>query len=155
MEIIELEEKDNIVENAKLKRIYLQFEELLKELRKRELPQNIVESINLEIEDTNSTSHADKKLKKILKQKQTKIIKLLEKELKVVPKNYYRNLWTAMGIAVIGLPLGVLLGIIIANNSAYLGGGVSIGMVIGIGIGFEKDKKASKEGRQIDIEIKY
>ena len=153
MEIIELDEKDNIVENAKLKRIYLQFKELLKELRKRELPQNIVESINLEIED--STSHADKNLKKIFKQKQTKIIKLLEKELKVVPKNYYRNLWTAMGIAVIGLPLGVLLGIIITNNSAYLGGGVSIGMVIGIGIGFEKDKKASKEGRQIDIEIKY
>ena len=90
----------------------------------------------------------------MLKQKRFKIIKLLEKELKIVPKNYYRNLWFIVGMSVFGLPLGVAFGISI-GNLGLLGIGLPIGMVIGIAVGSGMDKKAHKEGRQLNIEIKY
>ncbi|MFY8110592.1 MAG: hypothetical protein ACOVKP_01170 [Flavobacterium sp.] len=86
-------------------------------------------------------------------QKQTKIIKLLEKELKIVPKNYYRNLWSALGMSVFGLPMGAALGLSI-GNIGLLGIGLPIGMLIGMLVGSQMDKKAFQEGRQLAIEIK-
>ena len=56
-------------------------------------------------------------------------------------------------MAVFGLPLGVIFGLIISNNPAYIGGGIPIGMCLGIGIGSNMDKKALKEGRQLNFKI--
>ena len=155
MEIYELKEKNGISDNVKLNRIYIQFQEILKELRKKELPEKIIELINQKIDELNSTSCTDKELKKLFKKKQAKIIELLEKETKIVPKNHYRNLWLAVGMSAFGLPLGVVFGLTVMNNIAFLGAGIPIGMVIGIALGSEMDKKALKEGRQLDLEIKY
>jgi hypothetical protein len=90
----------------------------------------------------------------LIKQKQTKIIKLLEKELKIVPKNYYRNIWLAVGMSVFGLPIGVAFGVSI-GNMGLLAIGLPIGMAIGTLVGSRMDKKAFEENRQLDIEIKY
>lgn len=155
MEIFELKEKGSISDNIKLNRIYRQFQEILKELRKRELPEKIVELINPKIEDLNSTSYTDKELIKLFKKKQKIILELLEKESKIVPKNHYRNLWMAVGMSAFGLPIGVVLGLTVLDNVALLGIGVPIGMAIGIALGSGMDKKALKEGRQLDLEIKY
>jgi hypothetical protein len=38
---------------------------------------------------------------------------------------------------------------------AFLGVGLPIGMAMGMAIGTDMDKKAFKEGRQIDLEIKH
>ncbi|MFD2892808.1 hypothetical protein ACFS5J_12380 [Flavobacterium chuncheonense] len=154
MNIIELKERQNISDNINLSRIYSQLGELLKELKNKELPHKIIESINQDIEDLNSTSHADKELVKLVKQKQTKIIKLIEKEVKIVPKNYYRNLWLVLGLSAFGVPIGVAFGLSV-GNLGLLAIGLPIGMVIGIAIGSRMDKKAYEEGRQLDIEIKY
>lgn len=54
-----------------------------------------------------------------------RILKLIEKELKLVPKNSYRNRWMAIGMSAFGVPIGA-------------------GM----------DKKAFEEGRQLDMEIR-
>jgi len=89
MDIIELKEKDGISENVKLNKIYLRFLDLLNELRKKELPIKITEIINQDVNELNSTSVEEKRLKNLFKKKQEKIIQLLEKELKIVPKNYY------------------------------------------------------------------
>src|SRR6478609_716757 len=115
MNIIELKERQNISDNIKLNRIYVQFGELLKELRKKDLPQKIIESINQDIEELNSTSHTSNDFSKLTKQKQTKIIKIIEKELKIVPKNYYRNIWLALGMSVFGVPIGVAFGSSVGN----------------------------------------
>ena len=152
MNVIELKERVDISENIKLSKIYVQFRELLKELRKRELPHKIIETINQNIAELNSMSPADKELKKMIERKRAKIIKLLEKELKIVPKNYYRNLWLAHGISTIGIPIGVSFGISM-DNLALLGIGLPIGMAIGMGLGLRMDKKAFKEGRQLDLEV--
>jgi hypothetical protein len=154
MKIVELNQNIELEKNAKVKELYFQFEKLLIELRKKELPDGVVLSINKEVEDLNTTSCSGSELRKILKEKQTRIIKLLEKELKLVPKNYYRNIWLALGMGAFGLPIGVAFASII-GNLAFLGIGLPIGMSIGVAVGTGLDKKAFNEGRQIDLEIKH
>jgi hypothetical protein len=151
MKIIELKEREDVSEN-KLGESYAQFQELLKELRKKELPQTIIESINQGIEEINSTSLTDKNLRKLVEKKQMKILKLLESELKIVSKNHYRNYWLAVGMCVFGIPIGLIYGIVM-DNLALLGIGLPVGMAVGVGLGFRMDKKASEEGRQLNVEI--
>ncbi len=153
MKIDDLNQKPGIENNVKLKETYIQFEKLLSELRKRDLPDGLVMSINKDIKEMNSTSISGDDIGKIIKRKQTMIIKLLEKEVKLVPKNYYRKLWLAVGMAAFGIPIGVSFGISL-GNMAFLGIGLPIGLAIGIAVGSGMDKKAFEEGRQLDVEIK-
>ena len=141
-------------EDFKLNGIYSQFTKLLIELEKRELPDEIVISINSDIDEINSITNIGTELRKQIKQRLQRIIKLLEKDLKLVPRNYYRNIWMAKGMAVFGIPMGAAFGTSL-GNMAYLGIGLPIGLAIGLGFGIGMDKKALKEGRQLDIEIKY
>jgi predicted RND superfamily exporter protein len=153
MNITELHPKPEIDNNIKLKEKYLQFQKLLMELRKKELPEGIVKSVNQDIQNLNSFSVSGDELRKIITKKQNGILKLLEKELKLVPKNYYRNLWMVLGMSVFGIPMGVAFGASL-GNMAFLGIGLPIGMAIGTAVGAGMDKKALIEGRQIDMEIK-
>jgi hypothetical protein len=153
MNIIKLHTNPEIENNIKLKEKYLQFEKLLVELRKKELPEEIVASVNQDIDNLNSFSGSGDELRKLITKKQTGILKVLEKELKLVPKNHYRNLWMVLGMSVFGIPMGVAFGASL-GNMAFLGIGLPIGMVIGIAMGTGMDKKAHNEGRQIDMEIK-
>lgn len=130
-----------------------QFNRLLAVLRKRDLPKDFVVTINIEIDKINNSTTVDKGMRKQVRNSQSKIIRLLEKQLKLVPINYYRNTWLALGMAAFGIPLGTAYGLI-TGNMAYLAIGIPIGMVIGIGVGTIMDKKAMEEGRQLDIEIK-
>ncbi len=152
MEMIELIQKSDIEKIVKLKAAYIQFEKLLIELRKRDFPDELVMTINKDIEEINSTTVCGDDLRKVIKYKQTRILKLLEKEVKLTPKNYYRNLWLALGMSVFGVPLGVAFGASL-GNMAFLGIGLPMGLAIGFAIGSGMDKKAFEEGRQIDIEI--
>lgn len=140
-------------ENLKLNEIFSQFRQLLAELENREIPDEIVTSINNDIDEINSITVIGNELQKEIERRLQRIIKLLEKNLKLVPKNYYRNLWMILGIAVFGIPIGVIFGASL-DNMAYLAIGLPIGLVIGIGVGAVMDQKALKEGRQLDIEIK-
>jgi len=155
MVIIEIIEKDDISENIKLSRIYAQFKELLDELRKKELSQETIELINHDIEDINSSSCIGKELRRLFKRKQEKILKILEKKLGIVPKLYYRNLWLSLGISIFGIPLGMIIGLVGFGNITFFPIGIPIGMCIGLVMGSEMDKKALKEGRQLDLIIKY
>ena len=153
MMINQLNERPDIVSDNRLHKIYVQLESLLIELNKRELPQEIVITINKEIDAINSITDSNKALRAQIRTRQSKIIRLLEKELKIVPKNYYRGVWLSLGIA-IGLPMGVVLGKA-AGNMGYMAIGMLFGMIGGMAYGGNLDKKAFKEGRQLDIEIKY
>ena len=57
-------------------------------------------------------------------------------------------------MAAFGIPLGVAFGTS-AGNMGLLGVGLPIGMVIGMAVGSDMDKKAFKDGKQLDLEIKY
>ena len=154
MNIIELKQRETILENSKLNNAYVQLDELIKELTKKDLSQTMVEGINARIVALNSVSDSEKELKKATKDTQSEILKILEKQLKVVPKNYYRNIWMALGMGAFGVPLGVAFGMSI-GNMGMMAIGIPIGMAVGLGVGMSMDKKAFEEGRQLDIEIKY
>lgn len=153
MNIIELKERQNISDDIKLKAAYLQLGELLKELEKKELTHKVIESVNHEIEELNSTSFTNNEFIKSVKEKQAKIIRIVETELKIVPRNYYRNLWVAVGMSAFGLPIGVAIGLS-AGNIGLLAMGLPVGIIIGFALGSGMDKKAFEEGRQLNIEIK-
>jgi len=154
MKITELKINQNILTDDKVGRIFNQFKELLNELEKKNLTDDIIESINQEIDELNAIPHTNNDLKKIIKQKQSKIIKLIVTEMKIVPKNYYRNLWLAIGMSLFGAPLGLLFTLVLKNKGLFAIG-IPTGMVIGIALGSGMDKKAFEEGRQLDMEIKY
>ena len=152
MELIELNKRVNIDQNKKLNNEYAQFGKLLKSLNKKELTSEILSSINRSIEAINSFTDSEKELRKLICKTQSEIISLLEKELKLVMKNHYRNTWLAVGMAAFGLPLGVVFGTSL-GNMGLIGVGLPIGMVIGMAVGARMDKKACDEGRQLDLEI--
>ncbi|SDD76608.1 hypothetical protein SAMN04488104_10576 [Algoriphagus faecimaris] len=154
MELSELKRKEGIVQNEKLESAYAQLDKLLNELKKKELSEETEISINQKIDQINTFSESEKDLKKMIAKTQSSILNLLEKEHKIVAKNHYRNIWMSVGMAAFGIPLGVVFGTSL-GNMAFLSIGLPIGMVIGMVVGSGMDKKASEEGRQIDLEINY
>lgn len=154
--IIELKESIDIQKNSELREIYVRFDKITKELKKRDLPPEIIESINKDIEIINSTSLTGNDLSKLIKDKQTKIMKLIKKELRIVPKDYYRKVGPFNGL----VP-GNIIGLAFAHNTAvnvtltinitiYLAT-VAIGMIIGYVLGKRMDEKAFEERRQLDF----
>lgn len=152
MEIKELKNRTRF-ENERIGKCYQNFSSLINELRSQKLSGSVVSFINEQIDVINST-HEEKPLRKQTRVSQSKIIKLIEKEHKIVPKNYYRNLWLALGMTVFGMPFGVAFGTA-SGNMAFIGIGLPIGMAIGIAIGTKKDKEAVNAGRQLNFETKY
>ena len=151
MEIIHLNKTDNT--NNKLSHSIELLNRLIQLLNDKKLPIEIVEKINANIEELNSSQVMGNALSDLIKKKQNTIIKLTEKELKIVPKNYYKNLWTVLGMSIFGLPLGVSIGLSL-GNIGLLAIGLPIGMVIGMLVGARLDKKALESGNQLDIELK-
>ncbi|ELR71624.1 hypothetical protein C900_02432 [Fulvivirga imtechensis AK7] len=136
--------------SGKLNKQCLQFEKLLEVLRKRELSTEIITSINRDIRQINSFAGNEQHLLRIVRSSQKRILNHLEKELKTVPKNHYRNLWMVLGMSAFGLPLGMVYGLML-DNIAFFSLGLPIGMGIGTLIGAVMDKKAGKEGRQLEL----
>lgn len=152
MEIKQLTHREDLVNNPRVNQIQIQLTELLKELNNKNLSLKSVEIINRHIDDINSSLAVGNGFKRLLLKKQIQIVKFLEKEHKLVTKNYYRNLWMVVGMSAIGLPIGVVIGLSI-GNIGLLAIGLPIGMVVGLVLGAGMDKKALKEGRQLNVEL--
>ena len=153
MELIKFIEIPGLEESRKLKYKYDEFCLLIDLLRNRDLPAELVNSMNQDIEGINSFSGSNKELLKRVRSAELRILKLIEKEQKLVPKNTYRIRWMAIGMSVFGVPIGIAFGASL-GNMAFLAIGIPLGMAIGIGLGTGMDKKALEEGRQLDIEIR-
>lgn len=128
------------------------FTLLLDELRKRDLPDAIALQINNIIAIAEQLQGNEPRFRSRLGKLKNQIIRLLEKELKIVPRNYYRTLWMAVGIGAFGLPLGVALGTSFGNMS-FIGMGLPFGIAIGLALGSGMDKKAFEEGRQLNVDL--
>lgn len=139
-------------ESKKLKKRFDQFNLLIDEINKKEIPEELITSFNDMVQKLNQQQSSAKLLRINIRRTQTKLLKQVEKELKIVTKNHYRNTWMALGMSAFGIPMGVVFGSAM-DNMALLGIGLPIGMIIGMAIGDQMDKKAAKEGRQLDIQI--
>ncbi|NBW38000.1 MAG: hypothetical protein EBR30_23865 [Cytophagia bacterium] len=107
-----------------------------------------------EVQLLNAIADDAKGFARAIKTTEGKIVRFVEKQLKLVPQKYYRKLWLLLGMTSFGIPFGVVFAMSI-GNMAMLGIGLPIGMGIGVAIGTALDNKALKEGRQLDIELKY
>lgn len=143
----------NFPSNEKLVNSLIQFQQLIIQLNQKDLPVDLIQEINLQVHEINKATCNEQSLQKLLRSKQAKIISLSAKHSKIVPINYYRNIWMALGMTAFGLPIGVSLGLSL-GNIGLLGIGLPIGLAMGVGIGLAMDKKAKDEGRQLDVEIK-
>ncbi len=129
------------------------IKQLIAAIDEREIPESVIVMLNAEIDQINAIAEHTPKPEKLIRKSTQKIIQHLEKELKIVPKKHYQNLWMILGMSVFGLPLGVALGFS-TDNMGILGVGLPIGMAIGLAVGAQMDKKAKAEGRQLDVEVK-
>lgn len=154
MTLIELSENEHAKSSAKTSRYMSNLATMLDVLRKRDLPEELIKAINDEVAVINTTNKTDYALHKLVKSKYQHLVKLLEKEVKLVPIHYYRNLWMVVGMSAFGLPFGLAISMAI-GNFGILGVGIPIGMVIGMGVGKKMDNKAKDEGRQFDFEMVY
>lgn len=152
MQIKELIDKPNFIEQKKLFQHYSQLEKLLNELKKKDLSKDVIKAVNDEVEHVNASSGSELELRKVIKKRTSRLFKIIEQKDKIVSKNHYRNIWLGVGMAIFGLPIGVIFGVLY-DNMALLAIGLPVGMVIGIAVGTQMDKKAFKAGRQIDLEI--
>ena len=153
MEIQDLNKRPNIQQNKKLVNKYVVFEKLISELKEKELTEKVITSVNQDIKTINAFTGLDKDLSKLLGKTQSKILIMIEKELKLVVKNHYRLRWMAIGMVVFGIPFGAAMGTAL-DNMAFIGVGIPIGIGIGIGIGTAMDQKAFEKGKQLNLEIK-
>ncbi len=153
MKIIALNPQPDLGSNNRLKEKYGQFNHLILELTTKDLPRGLILSINQDIEEINSATGSEKVLFKVINKRQAGLLKRLEREVKLVPKNYYRNLWIGLGMASFGIPMGIIFSTML-GNMAFLGIGIPVGFAVGIGIGSTLDRKALEEGRQLEVEIK-
>ena len=154
MEINQLNLKFDQVNNPKLSDLYFQMQDILKRTNNKKLPTEAIQYINHIVKQVNSSNLKDKILLELLKEKQNYIVKFLEKKHNIVTKNNYRNMWIGLGALVFGLPVGLLLAFIF-NNAKVFALGLIAGAGIGTFVGISMDNKAVREGRQLNIELKY
>lgn len=153
MEIKTIVHQNTKVKSSKLSQTIRQFNELLIDLNQKQLPYETIETINRHIEVVNASQLAGRTSKRLLVKKRKQIIDLLQKEHKLFPKNYYRNLWTVLGISFFGLPIAIAFGYS-TGNLGLIATGLPFGMAIGFALGLNMDKKVLKEGRQLNFELK-
>ena len=130
MEIKELHHRVEFLTGNKNGKVYPEFRAFLDELKVKNLNENVITFINDCIDEINSSPSSGKKFIQFSIQKQALILKLIEKEHKIVPKNHYRNTWGLFGMTTIGLPIGVAIGL--SNDNIGL-----------LGLGFPSSPKSS------------
>lgn len=150
MEIKHLSSPIDLSNTAKLENAFNQFDTLLTELRKKEIPSQLIDRINAHVVEINSFTGSGTDFRKFIKMKQSAIVNLLAKEAKIVPKNYFQTIWMSMGMAAFGIPIGVAIGTA-TKNMGLLGVGLPIGLGLGVVVGRKMDEKAAKENRQLNV----
>ncbi len=138
--------------SKRLYRRYTKFNQLIDELNTHDIPKAIVRDINEHIEALNKKSTTDENFIQDFNRMANFIIDSIENRLLLSTKNYYRNLWINSGLTVIGIPLGVAL-VVVLNNLYYIGLGLPLGVLIGLLIGTNMDRKLINSNRQLDVEI--
>ena len=152
MSITPLKQRSSTEIHENARKAYSSLSSLLAELGGMDLKNDVVEEVNQKAAQINNADLTHRKAKSQIVKTRHSIIKMLEKRLKIVPKNYYRNLWMVLGMSAMGLPFGVAFGAAL-DNMAFMAIGIPIGMSIGMAIGAGMDEKAKKEGRQLSFEV--
>lgn len=121
--------------------------DLINELNSRKIPGGLARKIDAKITFLNNLQPGQKTyLKKVKNINQA----ILKKELKLIPRNYFINIWMATGMSALGLPIGVAI-FAGTGNGAFIAVGLPIGLGIGSMYGTSLEKKAEAENRVLKI----
>ena len=136
--------------SEKEKKEVLELQKLVPELNRREIPEEIAIQIKEKIATLNIFKGTSKEYLKKIRSSKKAIFDMLQKELGLVPKDYYTKLWMSKGLASFGLLFGVLL-YAITQNPAFIALGLPLGAAMGSLHGKKLDKKAEEENKQLDL----
>lgn len=153
MNLTSLRQREGLEQFKKLVETYQQLQRLSDAILEKKLDETVIQKINVELDALNAIETVDDAFRKSIKKAEDKILKILEKDLKIVPINYYKTLWMILGMSAFGMPFGVLYGVII-GNMGMIGLGLPFGMAIGVFLGMNLDKKALAQGKQLAFERK-
>ena len=142
MTIINITPRKNTEESKRLNKAYLQMQSLIDALNQKAIPEAIQQSINRDIESINSFEGTDTELRKYIKKIRYKTLKLVENELELVAINHYRDLYMAIGMA---------LGVAVSTFYDHNGISLIIGLVVGMTLGANMDKKAAAKDKQLNL----
>jgi hypothetical protein len=151
MNIRELEEHVGLDQDEKTLKKVAKFGRLLQELKKIEIPSEVISEINFEITKVNAFTGSDKGLHREIEVSQLAILNHLESTLGIVSKHYYQNLWMVFGVlfGVIFSAFFDLAGYDETWNS--MGFTISMGMLFGMLAGKNRDLQAKKTGQQLSF----
>lgn len=152
MAIMQLRPRPGLVESSKTWLLYENMVRLLSAAGGCDLKPETEEVVNAEVARVNGIAEADRALGRALERSHQAMLKVLREQEGLVPRNYHRTTWTALGMAVFGVPLGVAFGLSL-DNMAFIGIGLPIGLALGAGVGTALDKKAAEAGKQLDVEM--
>ncbi|MDO6390620.1 hypothetical protein Q4E40_10820 [Pontibacter sp. BT731] len=149
--IPKLQLREGIAQSETLAEEFDRMQKLIDALNSKAIPEGIAAAIMQQLEPLNrleipAPQHAAK-----LKETRGAILKLVEKQLKLVPQKHHQKLWMALGISALGIPFGIVFALTL-KNFAFLGLGMPIGIGMGIAVGTKLDEQAKAEGRQLDLE---
>ncbi|WP_299156367.1 hypothetical protein [uncultured Tenacibaculum sp.] len=150
MAFIPLKKKDFFISDKSVLKAFNKLEKSLSVLENLSLSDATISEIDKDIGEINSFEGKLKKYRNKLVVKNHNILELVRKNHGYVHEKYYQNQWLAIGMSTFGISFGVVFGMLL-DNIALLGIGLPFGMLLGIAIGKEKDKKAKQEGKQINI----
>jgi CHAT domain-containing protein len=139
-----------IDQHGKLAKSFHKLVVLVDELNKKEIPADMQEQINLEIDTIGKFEENPDEQTKTVKKVYQKLLNLIRKQLGIVPEKYYQNIWMVLGLTVFGVPLGILYAAATSNPGLFTIG-IAMGLPIGLAIGIQMDKKAARENKQIQI----
>ncbi len=136
--------------NDKLGLAYHRLQNLLAIANTKSLTAESLQEINAKIHELNTSTKINGAFLSLVQLKESEIIEIIEKDSKAVPAGHYTKRWTAIGMTAIGIPIGLVIGLLI-DNIALLAIGIPIGFGIGVFIGKLMDSKAAEEGRQYSL----
>ncbi|PKV67101.1 hypothetical protein [Pontibacter ramchanderi] len=149
--IPKLQSREEMAQSEKLTREFDRLQQLIDALNSKDIPEGIAATITQQLAPLHNTGIPASQYGAQLKKTRGAILKLVKKQLKLVPQKHYQKLWMALGTTTLGLPFGVVYALML-KNFAFLGLGMPVGIGVGIAIGTKLDKQAKAEGRQLDIE---
>lgn len=145
-----LQEANNFFESLKIEtnkkseiKIYDKFLHILNELKNRELSDDEIQSIEVELDVLNLEAN-QKNNKKRFNKKLKEFQEYLKEKHSLVLAGYYEKLGTSYGIL-----FGVVVGVVFGERfekSLGISLGISLGMIIGFGIGRYLDSQALAQG---------
>ena len=152
MEILTFTPPAQAAEDKQLDKLSTKLSTLITDLQTRDIPEALVADINTQVAAANTGTGDVKAQRKQVRQSYNEVSKIARTKLKLVPKGFYRVVYMPLGMAGIGLPMGVAFAMAI-GNMGLMGIGLPIGLVFGMIIGSAMDNKAAKQGRQLGVSL--